>query len=83
MCHKLCEKKHDQVVHIYLKTRPCSGLILTSYNRVDSANSIDDKLSVAIDKYKIHDLKILSYFYYMSKGMSSKPTYYLGKYKAI
>ena len=31
--------------------------MLTSYNRVDSSNSIDDKLSVAIDKYNIHKKK--------------------------
>ena len=60
---------------MYLTTRPCSGLILTSYNRVDSANSIDEKLSAAIDKYNIHKEKFsislkTQYNYEIKKGLN-------------
>ena len=44
---------------MYLTTRPCSGLILTSYNRVDAASSIDDKLSAAINKYNYQKEKFI------------------------
>ena len=48
------------IIMYLILTRPCAGLILTSYSsRVETANSIDDKLSVAIDKYNIHKKKFI------------------------
>ena len=63
------------MIIMYLTTRPCSGIILTSYHRVESANLIDDKLSVAIDKYNIHKKKFsislkTQYNYEIKKGLN-------------
>ena len=39
--------------------RTCSGLILTSYSRIDQDNSFKEILSLAIDEYKIHKKRFI------------------------